>query len=302
MRIGIDETGDFSPTSPTRDHFCVAIHPRLPSLGRFRQWESLIGKDNRENGEVKGHLLTNDQLAAFVSDVLEPDPPIRLRPVLVRPSEEALEWIAFSRQATAAGLRAAAQDLATKGNRKPGREAQRCADWIAALNDSDYLWLNGMSTCVGAALYDLLVDATAGGYTEELDDLKVSVDERTIRARNLAGRSGAVQAIAWFFRADSGQAFPPIEGLLRDMDDTHPFARRWRGADRQWRVVPLVESVCNFSARSSEHPEIRIADVAAAIFSRGSNRDDPGARALHERCIALVGGSERPLHVRLAQP
>jgi hypothetical protein len=302
MHIGIDETGDFSPTSLTRDHFCVAIHPRRRSLDRFRQWESSIGKDNRENGEVKGHLLTNDQLASFVSDVLELDPPIRLRPVLVRPSEETRELIAFSRQATVTGLRAAAQDLATEGNRKPAREAQQCAAWIAALNDSDYLWLIAMSTCVGAALYDLLVDAKAGGYTEELDDLKISVDQRTIRARNLAGRSGVIQAIAWFFRVDSGQAFAAIESVLRDMDDTHPFSRRWRGADRKWRVVPLLESVCNFSARSGELPEIRIADVAAAIFSRGSNRDDPGARALHARCIALVGGSERPLHVRLAQP
>jgi hypothetical protein len=92
--------------------------------------ESSIGNDHRENGEVKGHLLTNNQLASFVSDVLEPDPPIRLRPVLVRPSEEAREGIAFSRQATAMALRAEAQNRDTKGNRKAAREALQCAAWI----------------------------------------------------------------------------------------------------------------------------------------------------------------------------
>jgi hypothetical protein len=111
MQIGVDETGDFSPTSLTRDHFSVAIHPRRRSLDRFRQWESSIGKDHRENGEVKGHLLTNDRLSSFVSEVLEPDPPIRLRPVLVRPSEETREGIAFLREATTTGLRAEAQNL-----------------------------------------------------------------------------------------------------------------------------------------------------------------------------------------------
>jgi len=244
----------------------------------------------------------DDQLASFVTDVLEPDPPIRLRPVLVQPGEESREGIALSRQATALGLRAEARSLAAEGKGKASREAQQCAEWITALNDSDYLWLNAMSTCVGAALYDVLVDATAGSYTEELDDFKISVDERTIRARNLAGRSGAVQAVAWFLRVDSAQAFASVGRVLADMDDTHPFVRRWRGPDRKWRVVPLLESVCNFSARSREDPEIRVADIAAAIFARGSNRDDRRARALLERSIALVGGSDGLLQVRLAQP
>jgi hypothetical protein len=302
MRVGVDETGDFSPTSITRNHFCVAVEARDGSIERFRQWESSVGPNARENGEVKGRRLAFDELLSFVSDVLEKDPAVRLRPVFVRPADEGLETIALSREATTSALKAGAQALSAEGDPKMARQAQQCADWISALNASDFLWLNVMTTCVGASLYDVLLDARAGGYIGELNELKILVDQRTIRARNLAGQSGAVQAVAWFFRMDSGQAFERVGDELRLIEDTHPLARRWRSAAHQWRVVEMIESVCDFSARSDRTPEIRMADIAAAIFARGAKNEGRGLNELVDRCVALTGGSSAPSQVRLGPP
>jgi hypothetical protein len=128
------------------------------------------------------------------------------------------------------------------------------------------------------------------------------VDQRTIRARNLAGQSGAVQAVAWFFRTDSGQAFERVGDELRLIEDTHPLARRWRNAAHQWRVVEMIESVCDFSARSDRTPEIRMADIAAAIFARAAKGEDRRLNELVDRCVALTGGSSAPIQVRLGPP
>jgi len=301
MRIGIDESGDFTRHSAMQDHFSVAIEARSGSLERFRRWESSVGKEQRSGGEVKGSLLTTEQLACFVNDVLAPEPPIRLRPVLLRPTAESPESVNSSRHATADQLEAEAQAARAAGDLRAAGEAQQCARWIRALNDSDYLWLNAMSTCVGAAIYDVFLDSDAGGYSEELRHLKIVVDQRKIRANNVPGKTAAVQAVAWFLQVDSAQAFPAMAPLLRRMADAHPLAEQWRTLDRKWRVVPLIEAICDFSARSIDHPAIRIADVVATIYGRASRREDSAVRQVRHRCEALVGGSGMSLWVRLAR-
>src|SRR6266849_5536197 len=128
MRIGIDETGDYAPASP-KWHFFTALLPRRSCVERFLRWESSVGKGQRERGEVKGRLLSEEQLATFVNEVLAVSPPIRIRPVPMVPALESAV-IADHRKASAEKMRRNATLVRTEGHVKDAEEAERCADWI----------------------------------------------------------------------------------------------------------------------------------------------------------------------------
>jgi hypothetical protein len=78
MRILIDESGAFNWKRPGWSVIAaVGVAERDGTdealASRLRHWERGLPPSRREGGEVKGRLVTDDELAAFVVTVLEPD-------------------------------------------------------------------------------------------------------------------------------------------------------------------------------------------------------------------------------------
>lgn len=80
MIIGIDEVGDFNPTSTKFNYFVAVLIDQnrdkyLIKKRLFEQWESTIPQIYRsKDNEVKGQLLIETQLEAFYNTVLSSEP------------------------------------------------------------------------------------------------------------------------------------------------------------------------------------------------------------------------------------
>lgn len=288
MLIGVDETGGFDPGSSER-HWCVAAIMHGDKADQFKVWEQTVPNCMRAHGtgEVKGSLLTLGVLESFVREVLEPDPSVRLRAAFVIPAEHPPALVNSHRADSKRKMASDLQEVTVKKELRLGRPA---ADWLSSRKDGSYLWLAVMSTVVAQALLDAIVIAVERGCDSELTTLKVLVDERGIKAGNLAAIEGVRQAVVAYFMNDLGTLPPAVVSILRRMEETgHPLAVEAEASQGSWKMWPAVLR-CDFTGKSHAVEAIRVADIVATILSRFDNPAYASAyRPVARRSYALAG-------------
>jgi hypothetical protein len=298
MRIGIDETGDFDPRS-TRFHFIVAVLPRAGASERYERWEDGIPKTERHQNEVKGRLLSDDRLASFVNDVLLRPPVVRIRPSGVKPSQNGA--LPDHQQGMVAMMEKAALRMETIGDKALADKSRNAAKWLANKSSAEYLWLMIACGTIVGALYDLIVDARAGGYDSELRDIRILVDQKLFKARSVIGMETCVTMAYSRVMTDDLSKLRGLRATLHRMAITnHPFATQHfktvEDDQKRWYFRPLLESACDLAARSTAHPEVRMADLVATVYDRANRRNaSPRILEAHRKCAALVGSTSPPV-------
>ena len=160
-------------------------------------------------------------------------------------------------------------------------------------------WLMAMTTCLGAAIFDAIVDAHEGWYDSELEHLALAVDGKFLRETKAAGFEPAIHGVLSYMERDAMREGHRVIGILRGMAQTgHPFARLYLQGGA-WRFMPLVEAA-RFAAQSDAHREIRVADIAASIFAKGHSAPPKSPMAdLYQSCMQLVSSGGPPMKLRL---
>ena len=98
MIIGIDEVGNFDPNSDTYNYFVAVLIDQNKDKYKTKKeqylaWENSIPKENKSKNEVKGQLLTNEQLSDFYYKVLANEPNVLYSIVRIKPSENSTKTI-----------------------------------------------------------------------------------------------------------------------------------------------------------------------------------------------------------------
>jgi len=304
MIVGIDETGDFNPRS-SKWHFFVGALVQDAKLPAFDEWERSVGKEVREGGEIKGRLLSEAHLSNFVEQVLEADPVVRLRPLVLMPKQNPAQAIEAQRRASLALTRRSVDRLKSEGDAKTANIAEQSGHWMRKRADGDYLWLAGMTRCLAHCLLDVIgiSDQLA---VDELVSIRFAVDNKYIRRRNLIGITTAARGALSAILNDLRPRRNDVIGhrMWHMQDSRHPFAELCVQPDGQWHFLPLLLDRCSFDARSTDSPAVRIADVTATIYSRVNNEVAPSPLItnLFYRCERLVGPAGRQTHLIFARP
>jgi hypothetical protein len=251
---------------------------------------------------VKGKLLSDAQLSAFARVVLLPKRRIRIRPVAFKPAEHSTETVQAHRSATQEHFTNAIESLRQRGDAKQANLAQQTRDWYLARNDSDYFWLATMSTCVGQAFFDAIVEGRDEWHDGELLGLRVAVDERIIKKRNPASIELAERTVLQLLVQEAApEVRARVARTLVKIQAGHPFARLCFKPGEGWFFDSFLRQCCEFEARSRDTPEVRVADLVCAIFSRANRPGrSVGIAAAHDWCLLnLIGLTSSPTTMRL---
>lgn len=279
MITGIDEVGDFSLASDTL-HYFVAVHidqnqnRYAIKQSQFKLWEDNIPSGIRENGEVKGRLLTDDQAQSFYEQVVMVEPKLLISSVGTIPSENTLAAIAKHVEIEAAAIEKVVRYHTEQGN-PSARTYEQLRIWHKkfARSPAMYLKLKCLEHLIKISVPYILEYAQLTCFQDQGDDHNLrsasfKIDKDYVRAPN----------VMTFWREHLRQSLMHTGGPL-----TVPFLPFWtREESPLHKYYPLVGSEgVNlkelFQQRiefvdSKNHWEARIADVLAAILHRVRNR------------------------------
>jgi len=272
MLIAIDETGSFGPTSGGF-HLFVAVHfrrsgPRLErKYGQFLKWERSLPKSLKNHkGEFKGSALSDAQLLEFAQAIIGMAPTLGFTPVAIRPSDQPPDAVRKHRHVLLFSIRECVKGYVQLERPAVARTYEELGNWFSRIHDSQFLKIFLLGECIGNALVNAVGHAVSGRYDLELPDLQIVIDRDFIKERrHLTFWKAILKDQLLHFSKTT-----PLP-LLKDWRETgHPFLTKFT-RNGKLDFNELFVKNCSF-ASSHEHPELRIADLAATIASRYFNR------------------------------
>lgn len=271
MIIAIDESGAFDPRSSRLDCF-AAVHVRqrktlLRTKSRqHASWENALPRRLRSaNGEVKGSALSDSHLRDFAQSVVASHPCVRVTPIAIRPSDNALAVIGKHQEAHAGDIARGSAVFTELGRHPQAATYAEFSRWLLNRSPTEYLKIQLLGACIGEALASAFGTSVAGRYPDELLHLRYVIDRDFVRGRR--------SDLFWheFLRnqlhAQSVTRPVPIPERWRTRP--HPVLAEY-AFDGQLDMNKVFWSRLAFSP-SHESFELRIADVVATIVRRHLN-------------------------------
>lgn len=258
--IAIDETGDFQAGS-RKPHSFVAAHVRAGKEEQFRAWEQQLPRSLKNaSGEIKGSVLNDDQLQAFMVQVLRSAPRVRLSPVSIVPAlNPPARMKALRDRSLAPGYDRALQARLI-GNKAGADSFQKFADWYQRLSYPVFLKVVTLSHCLFNALSDAVIFSVRDDAEAELPTLEFVIDRDFVRKQ--AQQEHFIDNVRRV--GESASRKRPIVCPREWIEEGHPFVEMY-GCDEGWDFSSLYWERCSF-ARSHDRFELRVADVAASIL------------------------------------
>lgn len=297
MRAFLDESGSFSWQMPgwsvvAAVGICELDGTLEGMLERLRAFERSLPKERRSpSGEIKGAVLTDQELATFVWDVLPRDRGLAHVSLVGFDSRETPQDVARRfRDALAKGGARERLRYASAKNQRMVQVVDEVGAWIRRRSEQDICWLLAVQIAIADALTHSAVALLADDHDDgrELAALSYVVD-RSSRIRGERQEYLWQQILNSALCARSEQdPFPHI----RQWPDDHAFVAKYsrdEGFDFRelWRGITFGDS--------QQTPGLRIADLVAQIAVRHFARDEASSAWKRLRPI-VMGADGRELH------
>lgn len=282
MIVGIDEVGNFDPNSDQYNYFVSALidqNERKYAIkkSQFNLWESKIPKENKDKkGEVKGQLLSNNQLEEFYNEVLKPKPNLLYSVVRIKPNENTTETIEKHQQREVEDIEQVLEQYKTnpKGNWKNWYE--RILAWYKNRKYAHLLKMKSLQHLLGLTFNYGIGWAQLTYILDKKDDTNIKnfsfkIDKDFIRADNVKIMWNELLRQFWqeFSKHDK---LPLVDFGLKE---ENPVKKEYGFDDRHSNLKKVVRDRTNF-LNSEEHFEIRIADILGTIIHRYQNKGQCG--------------------------
>lgn len=285
MIIGIDETGHVA-VGQTFVVAVVIIRPAaLPTVtAKLARWEKLTRRAlPGRPAEIKSTDLSDDHRRDFVNKVLVPSAcDIRYFALLINVDEEALRWGEVQRDHYVTSTAEWETLVAADGRSKLANQLSNYGGWLRNTPPGMTVKATALNFAVTRGLNDAIGVSTAGGYDEELGELRIEIDQGFTR--------GSVERWQWLFRnflMIATQSAPIT--MIDTWTDNHPFVRNFIDEQRgdYIRLKPAFPQRLSF-VDSKESVAVRIADQVAGLLRRRyiDGQEAPYLRRMTEREVA----------------
>jgi hypothetical protein len=297
VRVFIDESGSFSWRQPgwsivAAIGICEIDGTFESIVERLRVFERSLPKERRSpSGEIKGAVLTDQELATFVWDVLPRRREFAHVSLVGFDSRKTpRDLVARFREALARGGAKERQRYASRKNQRMVQAVDEAVAWMRRRSDEDVGWLLATQVAIADSFTHSVVALLGDEHDDgcELAELSYVLD-RSSRIR------GERQEYLWRQILNSAlcsrsehDPFPRI----RQWPANHAFVAKYRcdqGFDFRelWRGIKFGDS--------QQTPGLRIADLVAQVAVRHFARDKAVSAWKRLRPI-VMGPDGRHLH------
>jgi len=271
MIIGIDDSGDYD-SAPVGLYAAILIRPKKQAKieQHFLKWEGKLPSSVKKNGEVKGHLLSNDQLISFCEEVIR-NPFFGIKFLVVGIETDKLSKSSLDYQRDI-NLEQIAQGVA--GYRKQGEEFlaianeyEEMAKWLKKKSYKTLMKIDLLGFALFKALNEAIKQSVVRNFSRELADLQFKIDKGFIgKDEHLMYWKDIVRGQMWHLSYHGGGIIH-----IKQWNSHHPFLKKFypdpSSKTEKSIVKPAFRDSINFYD-SSESYEIRIADIIASTFFR----------------------------------
>ncbi len=297
MIIGIDEVGNFDPNSDMFHYFAaVLIDQNKNKLSikesQYKLWEDTIPAENRdEKGEVKGQLLTNEQLVAFYKNVLEPKPSVLYTVVRIKPSENPKEVLDKHQKVEVDRIQKNYElhQKFSKGNWAEWYE--RILYWYKNRKYAHLLKMRCLEHIIGLSFNHAIGWAQLTYLLDDKDDSNIKdftykIDKDFIKAENT--KTIWNELLRQFWKSFSYSNRSPILDIWEK--GTSPVEQEYEFTENKAKLKKIF-SDRTFFVNSEEHFEIRMADILGTILHRYQNKGQN--EEIHKEIIQHLGGKRK---------
>jgi hypothetical protein len=298
MLLAIDESGSFGATAKGT-HFFVALHMRQrdhllqQKRAQFLAWERTLPRSLKNaKGEFKGAALSDAQLHEFAMCVFGTPPAVGITPVAIESSGQTAEIIRKHRHVALVGIREGVKGFRALGRPAVAQTYEEMGNWFQKLDNGLYLKVVLLGECIVNALINAIGHAVSGDYDDELINLRYLIDRDFVRnPRHLVFWREILRNQLWHITSKK-----PVPLVTEWRTDGHPFLAKFT-RNGKLDLNELFVNHCDF-ASSHDHPELRMADMTAAIVSRYLNRRECKAGFGIVRRFFLSHGKIEKLELR----
>jgi hypothetical protein len=271
MIIGIDDSGDYE-SAPIGLYAAVLIRPKKQSKikQRFLEWEGKLPNSVKKNGEVKGHLLSNDQLIDFCKVVIRnPFFGIKFLVVGIEIEESSKSALDYQREINLKQIAQGVADYREQGKEFFGvaNEYEEMAKWLKKKSYKTLMKIDLLGFALFKALNESIKQSVVRNFSKELADLQFKIDRGFIgKDEHLMYWKDIVRGQMWHFSYHGGGIIH-----IKQWNSHHPFLRKFYPDPASKAEISIVKSAFRDSINfydSSESYEIRIADIIASAFFR----------------------------------
>lgn len=272
MIIAIDESGSFDCNLDEYSLFCGVIIPtgnksRFVTLENYYNWESSLPSNVlSSNGEVKGHSLSEEQLAEFVQHVL-----LKQKDIRIIYSVYDTKWMNDSIVKKHKDFEVLMLDYSVadfeknNASKKETNYIRSIRDWIKGKNLQQYLKILGLRHIILDALFESMVYFLAAERESEVIESSYLIDKDFISDQNISWQ-GYFKKI--LMEDTKKRPLPVIDTWDKQ---THPFFKRFPLDGNRIKLSPLLKDDLSFED-SAFNFEIRLADICGIIINRFYNR------------------------------
>ena len=188
MVIAIDESGSFEERSQVR-HFFAAVHLRQRRTlykvkqAQFFDWEGTLAPSLKNaRGEIKGAVLSDDELLKFAHGVMCAHPYVGITPFSIRPADNPKIIVDKHRAIQLQGIREGAKEYSAEDKPAMAKRYQEFGNWFQKLSYVQYLKIVVLGECITAAMVNTIGHSIIGHYEEELTRMRFQIDRDFIKA------------------------------------------------------------------------------------------------------------------------
>lgn len=281
MIIGIDEVGDFATYSQRYNFFVATLIDQAENWHEikkvaFENWENNVSEDAKEDGEIKGRLLSEKDLKRFTNEVIRSEKPIRIESVCFIPSDNSVESMEKYKEIQINSIDEVLQRYINKCNEEVVAKFEKIQRWFSSnkkVNYQHFMKMLLLNKCISivhknaigvSILLELLYDKEA----KNLLNMEFKIDQNFLDSEQKKGHWKGI--LRNYLLNDSKENPVP---LLDTWEQTgHPFLDKYK-KDGQLNLKDLFENHCDF-VDSKDHFEVRIAEIVGTIFHRKFNKEE----------------------------
>lgn len=273
MIVGIDDSGNFGD-DPLSFYAAVFIRPRRYARikEKFLLWENQVPDSAKENGEVKGKLLSEDQLIEFADIILTNNGygAIKAQVFGIEINKTNTDALLNQRSRNVAQMREQSEETYRAKGREFNQIAsfyEQMADWLESKSLKTLFKIELLGIGIVKALNLAIISSTLRGFDKELGKLEINIDQ------GITGRASVDNYWRDTMRMIIWNITSSIEPIIHisEWRPNHPFIKRfYRYPEDQESLVMLTKEMRNLSQfyDSKDRYEIRIADIVASAYYR----------------------------------
>jgi hypothetical protein len=280
MIIAIDETGDFSPDSEKLSFFVAVLLDQYDNgiatkKEQFLNWLKTIPKEKfSDKNEVKGSKLYNEELLAFVKQVYNSDPVIRVEIGCLQPKENPEDLMLKFKEIEVKKIFRLSELAKDDDKDEMAKQYERMAIWHKNAKKMHYphffklillrsVIVHAFRTAVGVSI---LLEKLYDKDSKNLLNIEIKIDQDFVR--------GDDPTIYWkeLLRTHfiSHTRHTPIPAS-KEWTAEHPFLKKYASPkDGTLNFNDIFRNHTHF-VESHEHFEIQIADIVGIIINRFYN-------------------------------